>query len=193
MEAACQHYDVIKDIGCNIAPKKVSLTASTKQLAKSISKLVPGSPGLVSQYTLLGSDTKSGSSWRNKAPTKLDQRFSKAAKRAARSRLFTRLAGGAMAAKLFAAVVRPTATFATEITGLTDKLLKKLQQWSVELRHRSKGASRRATLLLHGDSTGLQATAAIRRWAKECWTSVMEPTRRFAPTIWQRMWSTIAV
>ena len=98
------------------------------------------------------------------------------AERRHRNIVFTRLAGHS-AAPSVQTCTKPTAAYDTDVTGITDNVLSKLQSWPVQQQLKSRGVSNAAALLLHKDPTQDIATAAARRRHNEVWCSTIDNRR----------------
>ena len=92
-----------------------------------------------------------------------------AAARASRiRRLRARKLKGAV--KIFTTGLQPAATYGAEVVGVPDKDLKKLQDIAAStLKPSTRGRSRAALFVAHGDPTWRPSVAPVVRWCQELW------------------------
>ena len=193
VQAAKQMCQAVPEqLGAEIAWDKTGIAATSKGLAKEVAAQLPGPTPVVPQgaYTLLGVETRQAGGWRAKGTKNVRAKRVKVADRRARkAKMFTRMAGGQRAAKLFVAGVKPVAAYAAEVTGICTSMLERLRTWFVALRMaKPSGASKAAALLLHGDPMAPLAVAACHRWAKEAWGTGVDPSGRLRATELQKLY-----
>jgi len=159
------------DLKAVLAIEKATVTATCPKLADLVREGIGaegGPPVRVAQF--LGVDNLLGRRRRVLGKkSKLNQRLTAALARKGRLR---RLAMGTTvgAVKIFTAGVQPAAAYGSDVLGVSNTELGKLQSVALaSMRPATRGRSRAALFAVKGDPTWSPATAPVQRWAAELW------------------------